>query len=157
MDIKNVTLKQKRYSTYGWNDVNSNREYINTLSQGEIGVLLGSNGQPVESLDSNVVLDSVLEVRIGTVDNQYFFDALLISTGGQGTIDYCVKTFTTYSKLPSFGNLNSLYVVKDENSIYRWDDDISQMVKVTGSGSDWHDIERIDGGNSSSGLTTPEY
>ena len=93
MDIKNVVLKQKRYSTYGWNDKDVSGNYINTLSQGEIGILLGSNGQEVISLRQDVVLDSILEVRIGSEDNQYFFNATVLSTNKPEVADYCIKTF----------------------------------------------------------------
>lgn len=149
MDIRNVTLKQKRYSTYGWNDRDVSGNYINTLSQGEIGILLGSNGQEVTSLIQGVVLDSILEVRIGSEDNQYFFDATVLSTNKPDVDDYCIKTFKTYTELPSFGNgnENSLYVVKDENAIYRWDDD-AQPHWIRISGNDWHEIKYVDGNSS---------
>ena len=148
MDIKNVILKQKRYSTYGWNKKSDTGEYLNTLKQGEIGVLLGSDGKDVVSPNTNLSLNSVLEVRIGSVDNQYFFDATLLSNGGSVSTDYCIKTFQTYSELPSFGkgSQNNLYIVKDENAIYRWDDDAyPNWIKI--SGHDWHEIKCIDGGS----------
>lgn len=148
MDIKNVTLKQKRYSTYGWNDKDpSTGRYINTLDQGEIGILLGSNGQPVTARNSNRPLNTVLEVRIGSEDGQYFFNATVLSVNTSEDVDYCVKTFIDRGSLPSMGNLNTLYVVKNENAIYRWDDDSMHMVKITGN--DWHEIEEIYGGDSS--------
>ena len=156
MDLSNIQIRQNRYSTYGWSDFdNKTNQYKNTLNQGEIGILLGSYGEPVDIPNSGKELNSILEVRIGSQDNQYFFDATLLSTSAAEVIDYSIKTFPTYNALPAFGNINSLYVVKDENAIYRWNDDISKMVRVTGD-SDWHDIERIDGGNSSSGSTQIE-
>lgn len=161
MDLRNVVQKQKRYSTYGWNDIHPETlGYLNTLSQGEIGILLGCDGKPVEKLDPTKKLNTVLEVRIGSEDNQYFFNATLISTNTTKEEVYCIKTFRTAAELPSFGNgnQNSLYVVKDENAIYRWDDDVEpHWVPITGQGSDWHEIERIEGGCSSSGSTVPEY
>ena len=75
MDLSNISIKQKRYSTYGWNDFDSSTgRYKNILNQGEIGILLGSNNQPVEVPNSGKILDSIITIFLNKilVKNKYF-------------------------------------------------------------------------------------
>ena len=66
MQITNTSIRHKRYSTYGWNVKNLKNEYINTLNQGEIGVLLGDDKHnPVDYENDGSILKSILEIRIG--------------------------------------------------------------------------------------------
>ena len=119
-----VSLQHKRYSTYGWQVKNTDGSYKNTLSQGEIGVLLGHkslDGSIVEITEANhndgLLLNAILEVRIGSINNgndQYFFDGVKIST------DYDVKTV---AQLPSIGDENCLYIVISTGKAYYWSDE----------------------------------
>ena len=93
MNISTTSIKHKRYSQYGWN-VKDNGLYRNTLAQGEIGILL-CNQDPVtkhitqvtkDNFNDGIVLNHIFEVRLGTRDNQYFFDAMLL-----GADDFGVK------------------------------------------------------------------
>ena len=43
MQLRSTTIKHKRFSVVGCNDLNPDGTLKNTLSQGEIGVLLGSD------------------------------------------------------------------------------------------------------------------
>ena len=134
MQITTTAIKHKRYSTYGWNDLKDGK-YINTLTQGEIGLLLGhkdSSGNIIIIDESNfsqgLILNSILEVRIGTDANQYFFDALPIKT------DYTIRTV---SVLPAFGKPDCLYIRTSDNSAHYWNDEKNMMVQLAGgSGSD---------------------
>lgn len=141
MQITTTAIKNKRYSTYGWNVKENNGVYKNTLSQGEIGVLLGhkytdDDGHvkfktvvTEEDRNLNLDLNTVLEVRIGNQDNQYFFDAALL--GREDGTDQSVKQVDS---LPSFGNIHTIYIVKSTNISYRWDEDLMRMVPLSGSG-----------------------
>ena len=169
MQLTTTAIKHKRYSTYGWN-FTENGIYKNTLAQGEIGILLGHkqskvvNGEeiivvePIEIANSGKTLDGIIEVRIGTEDNQYFFNALILSKNGD--IDYSIRQV---SSLPSFGNPNCLYILTTTNIAYRWDDETLRMVPLQGTGNnqdvnlsnyytkdeidDLITFEMIDGGN----------
>lgn len=52
--------------------------------------------------------------------------------------------FENRFEFPSVGEANKLYIAKDENSIYRWDED--EMV-YTALGLQTEDIKLINGGN----------
>ena len=54
-----------------------------------------------------------------------------------------VETYNTFASFPSVGRQNVLYISKQENKSYRWDDD---NVKYYVVGSDYEDIEIINGG-----------
>lgn len=137
MQLTTTVLKHKRYSTYGWQVRNEDNSYKNTLAQGEFGILLGheyldkDNNIIVESINqanTGKELNCVLEVRIGTKDNQYFFDAMIINS--KDNIDYSVRTYDTPNKLPSFGNANSICIVKSNNTLYRWDDATTSWIPI---------------------------
>lgn len=49
----------------------------------------------------------------------------------------------TFEQLPSVGNETTLYILKDENKTYRWDDIDVEYYCV---GSDYNDIKTINGG-----------
>lgn len=137
MQLTTTTLKHKRYSTYGWQVRNEDGSYKNLLNQGEFGILLGheyidDNGklisESITQANSGKELNCILEVRMGTRDNQYFFDAMIINS--KDNIDYSVRTYDTPNKLPSFGNSSSIYIVKSNNTIYRWDDATTKMIPL---------------------------
>lgn len=138
MQITTTAIKHKRFSTYGWN-FTENGIYKNTLSQGEIGILLGhryedGSVQEVSEKDSGLILNCILELRIGTepdlngkASQQYFFDAMPIDIGSYG-----VRTLPT---LPNFGRENCLYIRTSDNTAHFWNG--NQMVPLAGgSGSD---------------------
>ena len=170
MQLTTTTIKHKRYSTAGWSVLNDDGSTKNTLSQGEIGLLLGhkysqilQNGEeifvvePVEAIGTGKDLNAILEVRIGTENNQKFFDALLI--GKNGDIDYSIRQVST---LPSWGSPNCLYILTTSNEAYRWDEISMKMIPLSGTGgsvdlSNYYtkeEVEKlicfdaIDGGNS---------
>ena len=140
MQITTTAIKHKRFSTYGWN-LKENNIYKNVLSQGEIGILLGheyeENGQikvePIESPGTGKDLNCVLEVRIGTKDDQHYFDAMIINN--RDNTDYSIREYDTYNKLPNFGRSGVLYVVKNINTIYRWDDTTTQWIPLISGSS----------------------
>lgn len=140
MQITTTSIRHKRYSTYGWN-LKENNEYVNTLSQGEMGILLGheyiENDQvkvePIELAGTGKELNCVLEVRIGTKDNQHYFDAMIINT--RDNVDYSIREYDTPAKLPSFGKSGILYVVKSNNTIYRWDDFTTSWIPLISGSS----------------------
>ena len=139
MQITTTAIKHKRFSTYGWNLTDNLGHYKNTLSLGEIGVLLGhknSEGiiEEVLEKDSGLILNCIIELRIGTdpdlngkSSQQYFFDAMPIDLGSYG-----VRTVAT---LPNFGKENCLYIRTSDNTAHFWNGE--HMVQVAGgSGSD---------------------
>ena len=139
MQITTTAIKHKRFSTYGWNLTDNLGHYRNTLSLGEIGILLGhkyedGSVQEVSEKDSGLILNCILELRIGTepdlngkASQQYFFDAMPVDLGSYG-----VRTLPT---LPSFGKENCLYIRTSDNTAHFWNG--NQMVPLAGgSGSD---------------------
>jgi hypothetical protein len=89
-NITNTTIKHKRFSKYGWIDRAEDGSLINTLAQGEIGVLLADN------------LIDVLEVRIGVKDKSSFSEGLLL---GSSTIpEVAIKQYWETSQRPIIGN-----------------------------------------------------
>ena len=144
MQLTTTVLKHKRYSTYGWQVRNEDNSYKNTLAQGELGILLGheyidDNGkhiiESINQANTGKDLNCVLEVRLGTKNNQYFFDAMIINT--RDNVDYSIRTYDTPNKLPSFGNTNSICIVKSTNSLYRWDDATTSWIPImTGNNQD---------------------
>ena len=73
MQITTTTIKHKRYTTAGWNLIDpSTGTYKNTLSQGEIGVLLGDD------------LNTIIEVRIGIRDKCPFGEGFLVNNNSSG-------------------------------------------------------------------------
>lgn len=122
-------MQHKRYSSYGWNLMNNNNSYINTLQQGELGILLGNKYYDKDDSTWKVrevverdqfPLNAILEVRVGISSNQHFFDALIIDT------DYAVRQVTS---LPNFGKPNCLYI--KDNTAYFWNGE--KMVSLAGS------------------------
>ena len=61
-------------------------------------------------------------------------------------IDSSVKSYDTYSSLPSSGEVDKLYIVVDENRTYRWDS-VSSSYVVIGGETGKLDITIINGGN----------
>ena len=138
MNINTTTsIKHKRYSTYGWSLKNEYGKYVNTLAQGEIGLLLGYKDIALdkiieiteENFSLGLPLNEIIEIRIGTQDNQHFFDAVKVID-----IDFGIKYITS---LPSFGRINCLYIVTTSNIAYIWNDTLNQFTPLLGgSGSD---------------------
>lgn len=135
-------MQHKRYSAYGWQIQNEDKSYKNTLEQGELGILLGheyvdEDGkhiiEPITEANTGKELNCILEVRIGTKAKQYFFNAMIINS--KDNIDYSIRTYDTPNKLPSFGNANSICIVKSNNTLYRWDDATTDWIPII-SGSD---------------------
>lgn len=54
-----------------------------------------------------------------------------------------INTVSTYASLPSVGSEACIYIVKNQNKTYRWDDDSNRYYCI---GSDYNDIDVIDGG-----------
>ena len=79
-----------------------------------------------------------MQARIGMKDNSTFNEGLLI--GLSGTNIETTKSVPTYFDLPNIGNEQVCYIVKETNSIYRWDDADMKYYLCSGS-SDWKDIE----------------
>lgn len=133
MNITNTTIKHKRFSEYGWTTRAADGSLINTLSQGEIGVLLADN------------LADVLQVRIGIKDKSSFFEGLLL---GSITIpEVAIKQYWETSQRPIIGNEHTLYINKKTNAAYRWDDTDKKYYQVSsapGQGDGWW--KEINGG-----------
>lgn len=129
MQITTTTIKHKRYSERGWKDLNPDGTLKNTLSQGEIGILLGDD------------LNTIIEVRIGIKDNSNFYDGMIISsvnnnsggdgnsggnTGGgndDGISNDNIIWLESSLDLPQFsGKLNTLYIIKNSGDIYCWEE-----------------------------------
>lgn len=49
--------------------------------------------------------------------------------------DYSIREYDTYTKLPNFGRSGVLYVVKNINTIYRWDDTTTQWIPLISGSS----------------------
>ena len=133
MQITTTTIKHKRYSVIGWNDKNPDGTLKNTLSQGEIGVLLGPD------------LVTVLEVRMGIRDKSAFNEGILL--GSTETADFSVKQFPNTLTFPPIGNEHTLYITKIGNIAYRWDGEDMKYYPVSaspGEGDGWW--EEINGG-----------
>lgn len=133
MELRSTIIKHKRYSAIGWNDVNPDGTLKNTLSQGEIGVLLGPD------------LQSVLEVRIGVRDRAAFSEGILLGTKEiSDAKELAIQQFATVANRPSFGSENVLYIVKNTNTAYRWDSETMTYIPVgsaPGEGDGWwHEI-----------------
>lgn len=60
-------------------------------------------------------------------------------TGSGGT-----KRYNTRAALPAIGDIDYIYIVKDENATYRWDEDELRYVAI---GRDYNEIELIDCGS----------
>ena len=59
--------------------------------------------------------------------------------------DFCsVKTF---SDLPNVGDINRIYRVVDEKTLYQWNNEISQYETLNSSSLDVNEIKIIYGGN----------
>ena len=134
MEIKRTRILHRRYTASEWTQ--------KTLMQGEIGILLSDK-------DKNGKQE-VLQARIGMKDNSTFNEGLLI--GLNGTDVETTKQVPTYYDLPGIGNEQVCYIVKDTNSIYRWDDKDMKYYSCSG-GSDWHEIGQVNGGSASDGDT----
>ena len=63
----------------------------------------------------------------------------IVPGGGTGVIPVGSR-----GQLPSVGAVNSLYVVQDENAVYRWDD---VELKYYCVGRDYQEVQVINGGN----------
>lgn len=129
MQLRSTTIKHKRFSVAGWNDLNSDGTLKNTLSQGEIGVLLGSD------------LNSVLEIRMGIRDKSAFNEGVLLGTKEiSDSQELAIQQFATPVSRPSVGSENVLYIVKSNNTAYRWDDANMVYVAISappGAGDGW--------------------
>lgn len=101
MQITTTTIKHKRYSYLGWSDKNPDGTLVNTLAQGEIGVLLSDD------------LETVLEVRLGVANNSSFFDGVIL--GASEAVDICVRPYVSKFELPTLGNEYTVYIVKKTN------------------------------------------
>ena len=126
MQITTTTIKHKRYSAIGWNDRNFDGTLKNTLSQGEIGVLLGPD------------LVTVLEVRMGIRDKSAFNEGILL--GSTETADFSVKQFPTRLEFPSVGSERFIYIDINNNTSYRWDTDQQKYFPISaspGEGDGW--------------------
>lgn len=140
MDIKRTRIQHKRYTYDEWiNGIlieEGKPKLIPELSQGEIGVLL------------NADKSQVIEVRIGTSNNQKFGDGLLL--GHQEQPDMCVKQYPNNLAFPTLGKENQIYISQATNSIWRWDDTDMKYYECSSKadGSSWQEIEAIDGGDS---------
>lgn len=56
-----------------------------------------------------------------------------------------VKSYTSLMNFPTIGETEYLYVDVTNNKSYRWDDDNLKYICI---GSDWEQIEVVDGGSS---------
>lgn len=134
MQLRSTTIKHKRYSVKGWSDKNPDGSFKNTLAQGEIGVLLSQD------------LETVLEVRIGIKDNSSFYEGVLLGSN-DANIDLCIRQYPNKVNFPSVGSEYSLYIAKNSNTAYRWDDADMKYYCVSaspGQGDGWW--EEINGG-----------
>lgn len=136
MQLTATTLKHKRFSTYGWNIKNGD-SYTNILNQGELGILLGhrdadgneeSITEDIRNLPDDAPkkdLNCILEVRIGTENQQYFFDAFQLysknSGAGNGPVDlsnYFTKKEVLEKLINIDGNLYyNLDLYKSNNTL----------------------------------------
>ena len=55
--------------------------------------------------------------------------------------DNKVVTVESFKDLPAGGNSSAIYIVKDRNKTYRWDDNLVQYICI---GSDYNEIDIID-------------
>lgn len=137
MEIKRTRILHKRLTREKWLDFEKHN-----LRQGELGILINDKGE-------------TQEVRIGVKDTQLpdgtiigspFSECLLVGISDSGS--ETVKSYTNYESFPSMGQETCIYIDKATNSAYRWDDNIMKYFSIS-SGTDWHEIEEIYGGNAS--------
>lgn len=152
MQITNTSIKHKRYSTYGWNVKDQNGNYINTLSQGEMGILLGYKDPNTNNVTRIVTeqdlawlreegahrsFNYVLEVRVGTQDNQYFFDALIVNFEDYGGVK-------RVDNLPLKGYSDCLYIDKSNNNkLSIWDEETGKFIDVAGNDGSIGDVQSL--------------
>ena len=106
--------------------------------QGEIGILLSEPNKDGKQ--------DVLQVRVGVQNESEFSQGLLL--GLSGTNIETTKQVPSYNDLPGIGSEYVCYIVKDTNSIWRWDDKDMKYYHCSG-GSDWREINEVNGGSAS--------
>lgn len=137
MELKKTRIRHRRYTASQWAERN--------LMCGEIGILLS---EP----DSNGKQD-ILQVRMGVKDDSTFGEGFLL--GLSGTDVETTRQVPTYYDLPSIGNEQVCYIIKSNNSIWRWDDTDMRYYECSSSSgnSDWRDIQEVNGGSASNGYS----
>lgn len=89
------------------------------------------------------ILDSYDELRnLPSINGVELKDALSLDDLGIS----CIVTKDYLYEFPNVGQEKDLYVAREENKIYRWDEEELKYYSLT-SGSDYTDIKIIDGGN----------
>lgn len=76
------------------------------------------------------------------VDSIKFVNENFVDTGGGSSGD--AIQVDTLSALPAIGKENSIYIIKNENAVYRWD---SLNLKYECVGRNYENLKIINGGN----------
>ena len=98
---------------------------------------LGQNIEKVSALPL-APLSSKIYLLL-TDQSLWYFDSTWIQLSNKRII----HTATNFASLPAVGSEACIYIVKNQNKTYRWDDVASQYFCI---GSDYNDIGIIDGG-----------
>lgn len=99
-------------------------------------------------LGTSVITTSVLP--LSPIQNRLYLvngTELQLFTGSEwvqiNEVPKLVITVKTMNDLPKVGNVLCIYIDKETNRSYRWDDDDTKYYCI---GSDWQDINMINGG-----------
>lgn len=99
-------------------------------------------------LGTSVITTSVLP--LSPIQNRLYLvngTELQLFTGSEwvqiNEVPKLVITVNTMTDLPKVGNVLCIYIDKETNRSYRWDDDDTKYYCI---GSDWQDIKMINGG-----------
>lgn len=100
-------------------------------------IALGNSVEKVTSLPLAPIIDKIY--LLTTSHSLWYFNNEWIQVSNKALIVHVAA----YSQLPAVGSESCLYVVKNLNKTYRWDDADNRYYCV---GSDYNDINVIDGG-----------
>ena len=100
-------------------------------------IALGNSVEKTTSLPLAPISDKVY--LLTTNHTLWYFNTEWIQISNKALI----VQVTSYASLPAVGSESCLYVVKNKNKTYRWDDTDNKYYCV---GSDYNDIDIIDGG-----------
>lgn len=100
-------------------------------------IALGNSVEKVTSLPLAPIADKIY--LLTTSHSLWYFNEEWIQLSNKALI----VQVSAYSQLPAVGSESCLYVVKNLNKTYRWDDTDNRYYCI---GSDYNDINVIDGG-----------
>ena len=100
-------------------------------------IALGNSVEKISSLPLAPLADKVY--LLTTDHSLWYFNSEWIQISNKALI----VQVATYAQLPAVGSESCLYVVKNQNKTYRWDDTDNKYYCV---GSDYNDINVINGG-----------